>query len=149
MQPASAPGHAATIAALARPLDLRGLNLTALHLVMAIRLCALFERAQREPLAELAQRFRSFEAAEAVLDLIRVLAGSWPEPFVANRPCCLALSPDETTVAAMARHALAADRPAFSAELEGFVRADRHERLYAGTVRAGAMLQAAARAAGA
>ena len=144
MQQAPASGFAATIAALGRPLDLRGLNLAALHAVMAVRLCALFDRAQREPLAELTQRFRSFEAASAVLELVREITSTWPEPFVTNRPCCLALSPDEATLAAMVRQAATGNRADFSASLEGFVRKERHERLYTGTVRAVALLQAVA-----
>ena len=61
----------ATISALARPHDVRGLSLTALHLVMAMRLCALFERADRDPVPDLARRYRSVEAACAVHGLVR------------------------------------------------------------------------------
>lgn len=143
MLPQVSATAAATIAGLARPGDLRALNLTTLHLVMAMRLCALFDRAQREPLAELARRFRSFEAADAVLGLTREIVRTWPEPFVTNRPCCLTLSPDETTLAAMARSAIAADRAGFGAALAGFVRQERHERLYAAMVHAAALLGAA------
>jgi hypothetical protein len=143
MSPRHNPVRAATIAALARPLDLRGLNLATLHGVMAVRLCALFDHAQREPLAELAQRFRSFEAAEAVLALVREVVRAWPEPFVTSRPCCLALSPDEATLAAMLRCAGRGERGGFGEALAGFVRADRHERLYDASVRAAALLEAA------
>lgn len=137
------PVFAATIAGLARRPDLRALNLATLHGVMAVRLCALFDHAQREPLAELAQRFRSFEAAEAVLDLVRAVTRAWPEPFVTGRPCCLALSPDEATLAAMLRTAGRGDRDGFGSALVGFVRAERHEGLYDASVRAVALLEAA------
>lgn len=133
----------ATIARLGRPGDLRALDMKALHVVMAVRLCALFDRAEREPLAELAQRFRSFEAAAAVLDLVRTVSWAWPEPFTVNRPCCLAMSPDETTLAAMLRAAARGDRAGFGEVLAGFVRPGRHERLYDAGILAAATLAAA------
>jgi len=143
MQTPIESSHAATIAALARPLDLRGLTVASLHAVMATRLCAQFDRVQREPLAELAQRYRSFEAAEAVLALVGRIRKDWPEPFLVNRPCCLALSPDETTLAGMVRSASAGDRDGFGAVICGFIRPDRHDRLYDATLRAVALLAAA------
>lgn len=133
MPASTSPALSATVAALARPHDIRGLSLTALHLVMAMRLCALFERAGRDPVPDLAQRYRSVEAACAVHGLVRTITQVWPEPFMVNRPCCLAMSPDETTLAAMTRSALAADRAGFGATLHGFVRADRHEALHEAT----------------
>jgi len=133
----------AAVARLAQPLDLRALNLATLHGVMAVRLCALFDRAQREPLAELAQRFRSFEAASAVLDLVREVSRTWPEPFVTGRPCCLAMTPDEATLAAMLRTAACGDRDGFGEVLAGFVRRSRHERLYNAALKAVATLKAA------
>lgn len=138
---ASHTAHA-TIAALARPQDIRGLSLTALHLVMAMRLCALFERAGRDPVPDLARRYHSVEAACAVHGLVRTVMQTWPEPFMVNRPCCLAMTPDETTLAAMTRAALAADHPAFAAALSGFVRPDRHEALHEATRHAVATLAA-------
>ena len=51
------------------------------------------------------------------------------------------MSPDERTFAAMARTATAGDRDGFSRILDGFVRADRHERLFAATLDAVAALQ--------
>ncbi|WP_225205566.1 hypothetical protein [Novosphingobium huizhouense] len=143
-QTSRAPSAAsiATLATLARPHDIRALPLGALHLVMAMRLCALFERADRDPVPDLARRYRSVEAACAVHGLVRTIMRTWPEPFMVNRPCCLAMSPDEVTLAAMTRTALAADRAGFAAVLAGFVRADRHDALHEATRHAVATLAA-------
>ena len=130
------------IEALARPSDLRALSMSALHLVMSMRLCALFDRAGRDPVAELATRFGSVIAAEEVLMLIGMIGRSWPEPFVVGRPCCLAMTPDERTLANLARLALAADRDGFAREIDGFVRPGRQDALFAQTVRCGAELAA-------
>jgi len=146
----SSPGHsphtadplARIVKGLARPLDVRALSLTGLHVVMAMRLCALFEQAGREPVPELARRFRSVEAALAVLGLVDTVAACWPEPVTVNRPCCMAMSPDETTVAAMARAAIAGDSAAFAEAVCGFVGAEHHDHLFEASVRAVAALQA-------
>jgi len=131
---------AATIAALARPIDARALPLHALHLVMAMRLGALFEAAARDPVSELTTRYRSVTKAVAVLRFADEALRVWPAPFAVNRPCCLALTPDETTIAALARCARRGDRAAFGRAIDGLVRADRHERLYARCVEAVAVL---------
>ncbi len=57
-----------------------------------------------------------------------------------NRPCCLAMTPDESTLAALSRAAFNGKREDFSAEVAGFVRADRHEALYNATIHAVALL---------
>lgn len=144
MNDQTTPAPSATIAALRRPHDIRGLSLNALHLVMAMRLCALFERAGRDPVPDLAQRYRSVEAACAVHGLVRTIVHTWPEPFMVNRPCCLAMTPDEVTLAGMTRSAIAADRAGFAAMLDGFVRNDRHEALHEATRHAVASLSAVA-----
>lgn len=135
------PDFTATLARLGRPQDIRALPLASLHLVMAMRLCAVFERAGRDPVPDLTQRYRSVEAAVAVYRLVRTIIGTWPERFTVNRPCCLAMSPDEATLAALVRSAAAGSRASFDAAVSGFVRSDRHERLFDVTVQAVAALQ--------
>jgi hypothetical protein len=125
---------------LARPHDVRGLTLNGLHMVMAMRLCALFEKAGRDPVPDLARRYRSIEAACAVHGLVQTIKHVWPEPFMVNRPCCHAMSPDEVTLAALVRTARSADRTGFAQEVDGFVRAERHAALYEPTVHAVALL---------
>lgn len=137
--------YAAIVAALARPADIRALPLTTLHTIMAMRLGALFERAGRDPIAELTQRLRSVTAAMAMLRLTEEVVRCWPDRFVVNRPCCLAMSPDERTLAAMSRAAASGDRDGFCRVLAGFVAADRHEALFAAAVEAVAALQTGAR----
>ncbi len=140
--PTQQSAFAAQIDALGRPQDIRALPLSGLRLVVALRLCAQFERAARDPVPELAQRFRSTEAACAVHDLIVTVVDSWPEPFTFNGPCCLSLSPDEATLAAMSRAALHADHAGFFRSIDGFVRQDRQQALYNSTLHAVALLSA-------
>jgi hypothetical protein len=139
-RPLAARFHA-TVARLARLGDVRSLTLPALHVVMTMRLCGLMERAGRDPLTELATRYRSVAAAKASLALAETIALCWPAPYQAARPCSMGMSPDESTLAAMARAALGGDRRAFDASLEGFVRRDRHERLFDATVRTVVLLE--------
>jgi hypothetical protein len=148
MPPASptprANEHAqATIAALSRPGDLRALPIVIAELVVATRLAARFERAGRDPLPDLARRYGNIEAATALDALLRLVTRVWPEPFAVARPCCARLTPDEATLAAMARAARCADRAGFADQLAGFVRADRHEPLYRATLHAVALLPCA------
>jgi hypothetical protein len=128
------------IDSLARPQDVRGLSLKGLHVTMAMRLCALFEASGRDPVPDLARRYRSIEAACAVHGLVQTIKQVWPEPFMVNRPCCLAMTPDETTLAALARAAVSGKREAFSDAITGFVRAGRHEALYNATIHAVALI---------
>jgi hypothetical protein len=125
---------------MARPSDVRALSLKGLHITMAMRICAVFEAAGRDPVPDLAQRYRSIEAACAVHGLVQTIKQVWPEPFMVNRPCCLAMTPDETTLAALARAAINGRRDDFSTEVAGFVRADRHEALYNATIHAVALV---------
>jgi hypothetical protein len=53
----------------------------------------------------------------------------------------MAMSPDEATVAAMARAATAGDSAAFGDALTGFVSAEHYEHLFEASVRAVAALQ--------
>jgi hypothetical protein len=128
------------IESMARPSDVRALSLKGLHITMAMRICAVFEAAGRDPVPDLAQRYRSIEAACAVHGLVQTIKQVWPEPFMVNRPCCLAMTPDETTLAALARAAINGRRDDFSTEVAGFVRADRHEALYNATIHAVALV---------
>ncbi len=131
------------LARLSRLGDVRSLSLAALHIVMAMRLCALFERAGRDPVVELSQRFGSVSAAGAMLDLAGQVGLCWPERYHASRPCCLAMTPDEWTVAQLCKAIEAGSRKQFVAVLAGFVRRERHDRLFDAAARVvGALHQA-------
>ena len=140
-QPGCARRFDAAVATLARPADLRSLPLPAVHLMLGLRLCAMCEAAGSDAVAELTQRYRNVAAALAVVELSREIARVWPEPFVVGRPCRTAMSPDEATVADLVRAAAHADRHRFGRAIAGFVRAERHECLFAATVVAVAALQ--------
>lgn len=128
------------LSALARPAELRALSLPVLHVVMTLRFCALFERAGREPLGELSIRFASVAAARALLDLSSQVTAVWPEPYTCARPCCMAMTPDENTLAAMVHAALQADRSGFALQLDGLIKPNLHERLYQACIAAVAYL---------
>jgi hypothetical protein len=64
----------------------------------------------------------------------------WPEPFMVNRPCCHAMTPDEVTLSALVRNARSGNRAGFAQAVDGFVRAERHPALYEATVHAVALL---------
>ena len=136
----SATRFSAVIAGMARGHDIRGLTLKGLHLTMAMRLCALFEATARDPVPDLARRYHSIEAACAVHGLVMTIKQVWPEPFMVNRPCCLAMTPDETTLAALARAAMASRRDIFGDVVSGFVRFERHDALYNAAVHAVALI---------
>lgn len=99
-------------------------------LVMAIRLMACSLSVGRDPVVEISQHIGSLTAAKAVLDFAKVAADFWPEKATVARPCCHALTPDESVFAQMIEAAGRADRQAFSAVLSGLVRSDRHDTLY-------------------
>jgi hypothetical protein len=138
--PATTSNAEAVIAALAAPRDLRSLSLAGVQVVSAIRLCAVAGRDGIDAVPELARRHRNLEAAFALQDMVRTVTRTWPEPFMVGRACCLRLTPDEATLAAMVRTARGRDREGFGAVLQGFVRADRHEALWNACVHAVALL---------
>lgn len=110
------------------------LSLLALRSTLAFRILALCSRAGREPVAELASRFRSVTVAKSFLEWADCVGRCWPERVSVHAPCCRGLSPDEATLAALIDAAGAGDRAAFGREIDGFVRPDRHEPLYAAAV---------------
>jgi hypothetical protein len=123
--------RAAIIESLVQPPRLATLSPGTIRLVMAIRFLALCARQRQDPVAHLTCRLGSVTAAKAVLDLADCAGQSWPDTVQVCKPCCCALSPDESVFAGMAETARRGDRAGFSALLTGFIRADRHDRLYA------------------
>jgi hypothetical protein len=131
---ASATARAQVIERLAAPPLLGELSLLALRSVLAFRILALCSRAGREPVAELASRFRSVTVAKSFLEWADCVGRCWPERLSVHPPCCRGLSPDEKTLALLVDAAASGDREAFSRAIDGFVRPDRHEPLYAAAV---------------
>lgn len=131
---ASAMANAKVIEQLAAPPRLGSLSLLALQSVMALRILALCSKAVCEPVPELTRRFRSVTAAKSFLALADCIGRYWPERVSVHPPCCRGLSPDEKTLALLIDAAGAGDREAFGRAIDGFVRSDRHEPLYAAAV---------------
>lgn len=133
---ADAATRSQIVAALARPPMASQYSEPVMTLVLSIRLMAAAMRSEMDPVVELTRRLKSLTAAKAVLDLAKSCSQAWPENVAVNRPCCHALSPDEAVFADMATAALAGDREQFSAVLDGLIRRERHDGLYAAMTQA-------------
>lgn len=131
----------AAVQALATPPMASALGLAGYRCVMALRVLALCSQAGRDPLLELGHRLRNISAAREFLAFADRAGMVWPGKVSVFRPCCIALSPDEWTLGALADAAARGDREGFSRWLEGLVRPGRHEPLYDLAVRAVAAMQ--------
>ena len=131
----------ASIARLARPRDLRQLPLMTIHIVKAVRLCALIEAAGQDPLEDMARRLRSMEAARALLSLAQLTGTAWPEPFQINRPCCMSMSPDETALADMVWAATQRESRLFAGAVKDMIGEAWHDILFRACALAIATLQ--------
>jgi hypothetical protein len=131
------------LTALFRFKDLRAYPLTAVHLIMATRLCILFGQAGRDPLPDLAVRLRSMEAARRIARMVRSLQQIWPESFLIHRPCCMALSPDEALLGDLAVSATQGDEDAAVQLLRDILPRHASQQLFVETISAAAAIQAA------
>ena len=120
----------ATVARLAKPARVRELGPVAGRFVHALRLIALYERARRDPVPELATRLGSVEIAAKTLALAQAITSTWPENIHVSRFCCGMMSHDEMTIGLLVDSAAQHDRDRFGAAAEGLVRPDRIERLW-------------------
>ena len=123
--------RAVTIDTLRKAPDISCLSYVGIKTVAATRFLAMSNRAGRDGLLELLQRFSCIATAKAFLSFADAVGASWPDNVMVMQPCCKCLSTDEFTLAKMAEAAIAGNREGFSAVLDGFVRKDRHDRLYA------------------
>lgn len=122
------------IAALASPPRIERLGPVAGRFIHGLRLIALYERAGRDPVPELAHRLGSVDVAAKALVLAHAISASWPENIHVSRFCCRLLSHDEATIGAFVDAAADGDRRAFEAALDGLVRPDRAHRLWEGAL---------------
>ncbi len=120
-----------TIENLKAPPATADLSFAGARMVASFRLLALCSKAGRDPLLELTHRHSCLTTAKAFLDLADAIGACWPENVLVARPCCPVLTHDEVTIAAMVDAARAGDRTGFGAQIDGFVRREQHERLYA------------------
>lgn len=123
--------------------DLRAYPLTAMHMIMATRLCILFGQAGRDPVPDLAVRLRSMEAARRLARLVRAIQESWPEAFLIHRPCCMALSPDEALLGDIAVSAAQGDEEAAVQLLRDTLPAQVSRLIFLEAVAAAAAIQSA------
>lgn len=106
----------------------------AARFVYALRLIAVHDRAQRDPVPELATRLGGLETAAKALALAQTVKAVWPENIHVSRHCCRFMSHDEATIGRMIEHALHRDRPGFEAELAGLIRPGRIAALWDGAL---------------
>ena len=130
----------ALIDRLRQPPVIGSLSYAGLRTVASFRLLAVCSNAGGDPMLELTQRFGCAATAKAFLVLADRVGRYWPDDVNLTRPCARVLSPDEKTLAQMVDAALVGDRPGFGRLLSGFVRNDRHEKLYQPAVELAALL---------
>lgn len=118
------------IAALAAPPRVERLGPVAGRFIHALRLIAVYDRAGRDPVPELANRLGSVDVAARALILAQAIAACWPENIAISRFCCRLLSHDEATIGAFVDAAADGDRKGFEAALDGLVRPERAHRLW-------------------
>jgi hypothetical protein len=123
--------------------DLRTFPIAAMHLIMATRLSIVFGKAGQDPLPDLAVRLRSIEAARRVAKLVGALQRDWPEHFLINRPCCMALTPDEALLGDLAHAALQGDEASATRLLSDVLSAEQAQAFFRETVRAIASIRCA------
>ncbi|MGY6635509.1 MAG: DNA-directed RNA polymerase subunit beta' [Erythrobacter sp.] len=119
-----------TIAALAAPPRIERLGPVAGRFIHALRLIALYERAGRDPVPELAVKLGGVEIAAKALMLAHTISVVWPENIHVSRFCCRLLSHDEATIGAFVDAASQGDRVGFEAAITGLIRQDRAPRLW-------------------
>lgn len=119
-----------TIAALAIPPRIERLGPVAGRFVHALRMIALYERAGRDPVPELAAKLGGVEIAAKALILAHTISAVWPENIHVSRFCCRLLSHDEATIGAFVDAAAQGDRVGFEAAVTGLIRETRAPRLW-------------------
>ncbi|EAQ28261.1 DNA-directed RNA polymerase beta' subunit [Erythrobacter sp. NAP1] len=135
--PTSKPSFSAaqaTIAALARPARIDDHGPIAARFLYSLRLIALHERVNRDPIPELTQRLGSVETAARSLALAQTVKATWPEDIRIGCYCCQMLTHDEATIAKMIDCASQRERAGFEGAVQGFIRHDRVHRLWDGVL---------------
>lgn len=129
-RPSASAAASKTIAALAAPPRIEALGPVAGRFIHALRMIALYERAGRDPVPELAVRLGGVEIAAKALMMAQIIAAVWPENVHVSRFCCRLLSHDEATIGAFVDAAAAGDRAGFEAAITGLIRESRAARLW-------------------
>lgn len=129
-KPAHARSSQQWINDLLAPREVDALHPIAARFIYSLRLIALYEHADRDPIPELASRLSSVEVAAKAYILVQVIGGAWPESIKISRFCCLYLSYDEATIGSMIDSAVRCDRSGFEHAIEGLVRHDRNHGLW-------------------
>lgn len=127
-------GIGAIVERMAEPGRIKNLSPYGARFVYSLRLIALYQRAGRDPVPELAVRLGSVEVAANSLALAQTLSSFWPERVCVSCFCCELLSHDERTIGSMVDHAAKCDRQNFDEVITGLVRHDRIDRLWTSAI---------------
>lgn len=119
---------------LAAPALLSEIDPVAARFVHSLRLIALHERVRQDPVPELAARLGALDTAAKALELSHTIAAMWPENVHVSRFCCVRLTHDEATIAALVERAWSRDRTGFETEIAGLIRPERVNRLWEATL---------------
>lgn len=133
----------ATIVALAKVPHIAMLGPMGDQFVHALRLIALHQRAQCDPIPELTIMLGSVETAAKALALSETIARCWPETVQVSRFCCQLLTHDEVTIGTLVDAAATRDPTRFERSIEGLTRPDRFHAIWEAVL---ALLAAQARA---
>ncbi len=129
-KPTQSIQHSAAIAKLVDTPKLSALGPIAARFLYSLRLIALYDRAGRDPIPELAVRLTSVETAAKAYALAKSITTVWPESVQISRFCCQFLTHDEATIGALVDAVAARDRGQFEAQIDGLIRSDRKEPLW-------------------
>ncbi len=113
-----------------KPRDVRLLPIPVMQAVMAMRLCVICHKVDRDPLDDLIPRFGSTIAARRFQVVFEVIGSAWPDPFMVSRPCCPMLGPDEMMFADMIAAASIQDRSMFDRITREMHNTDIRETLF-------------------
>ena len=109
------------IADLAKTPRIGDLGPFAARFVYSLRLIALYERARRDPVSELAMRLGSVDSAAKTLALAHAISGAWPENIHVSRFCCELMSHDEATIGNLLEAATVCSGERFDTSISGLV----------------------------
>ncbi len=126
--------HSSTLTTIGLARNVCHLSLSAIHIIMAMRLCVMCHKSGHDPEQRLAERFGSPLAAQRFRLAVEVIGQGWPEPFLVSRLCCPHLTPDEALLADMVAAVGNGDRAAFDRVSCDMVCADVRERIFASLI---------------
>jgi hypothetical protein len=101
-----------------------------IHMIRGLRHVAISQLHGRDPLDDLAVRYKSVAAAALVVDMLQTATHAWPDKFLLMRPCCRITTPDEAAIGTILSCAEAADRESAHVALGTLLPCDAVDALF-------------------